>query len=619
MKAKKSLMAVLWPLLKQNIVKSTRYLKIGVRFVKAASDKKRMNLKVLEERITESGKLVESSKQNAERLKQESRMPRILPDGEQSKKYHDRDKGRGEGSEVQMSWREDEEEDRSGPCFDSALHKESLGQHDNRIDSAQYGRGVVWSLLFGMGLSRRGPVVASLAPQYSEVVECFDSAQHDNSFDSAQHDRGVRMRWILVLVLIMGIYSAKASAQSPAGLQAGDQVPDVIMSNLINYKTGTAKLSDFKGKLLILDFWSTWCKGCLESFENADILQKQFGDQLQVLFITSQSSAENSKFLAKNTRINNYKLQIATDDLTLKKLFPYASVPHLVWISPEGKLIQTTASYDFTKQNVEKLLLRQEVSFKAPKADELSFDTGRPLFDRGNGGPAVYRYRSLISGFQQGLPGSIGSAKDSVSIRVHALNQGIISLYKKALQLPAYWPRSRLVFEQLDRSTYEISNWYEEREAKAWCYELILPLSREQDLYPIMLQDLSRFFHLDARIEERETPCYVLRTSDAGLIPPEATGERQNNLLKNDDRSKFMQNDWLSSLIEYLDDQPGMPPVFDESGITYRLNLDLGTRLTDLDSLNKALAKQGLQFKSEQRSIPMLILSPSIKSPNAQN
>jgi thiol-disulfide isomerase/thioredoxin len=581
MKAKNSLMATLWPLLKQNIFKSTRYLRLGVRSVKVAPGKKSRNLKALEERIAESGKLVESSKQNAERLEKESKIPRILPDAPKVVKYHDRNKGGGEGSEVQMSWREDEDEDRSSvqECFDMVV-------------------GVVWSLLIGMRLSRRGPALASLA----------------------LHHNGVRrMRWILVLVLIIGIYSAKASAQNPAGFQIGTQVPDVTISNLINYKTGTAKLSDFKGRLLILDFWSTWCKGCLESFENADILQKQFGGQLQVLFITSQSSAEISKFLAKNTRINNYKLQIATDDVSLKKLFPYASVPHLVWISPEGKLIQTTASYDFTKQNVDKLLLRQEVSFKAPKADELSFDTNRPLFDRGNGGPAVYRYRSLISGFQRGLPGSIGSAKDSVSIRVHALNQGIISLYKKALQLPAYFPRSRLVFEQLDRSTYEISNWYEEREAKAWCYELILPISLEQDLYPIMLQDLSRFFHLDARVEERKTLCYVLRISDAGLIPPEALGERQNNLPKNDERTKFMKNDWLSSLIEYLDDQPGMPPVFDESGITHRLNLNLGTRLTDPDSLNKALKKQGLQLKSEQRSIPMLILSPSIKSPNAQN
>ena len=582
-------MAVLWPFLKQNILKSTLYLKTGVRSVKGAPVKKRINLKALEERVAESGKLVESSKQNAERLRLESKIPRILPDAGQSKKYHDRDKDRGEGSDVQMSWRE--EEDRSSPCFDSA-------QHD---------REVVWSLLFRRRLSRRGGALATSAPHNDGVGE------------KVQNSAYRRFGILLVLVLIMGMYSAKARAQSSAGLQPGDQVPDVTISNLINYKTGMAKISDFKGKLLILDFWSTWCKGCLESFENADILQKQFGDQLQVLFITSQSSSEISKFLAKNTRINNYKLQIATDDVTLKKLFPYASVPHLVWISPEGKLIQTTASYDFTKQNVEKILKNQEVSFTALKTDELNFDTGRPLFDRGNGGPAVYRYRSLISGFQQGLPGSIGSAKDSVSIRVHALNQGIISMYKKALQLPAYWPRNRLVFAQLDRRTYEISSWYEEREAKAWCYELILPLSRELDLYPMMLQDLSRFFHLDARVEERKTPCYVLRISDAGLFPPEASGERQNNLLKNDDRPKLMQNDWLSSLIEYLDDQPGMPPVFDESGITYRLNLDLGTSLTDLDSLNKALAKQGLQFKSEQRSIPMLILSPSIKSPNAQN
>lgn len=42
-------------------------------------------------------------------------------------------------------------------------------------------------------------------------------------------------------------------------LTVGDVMPDITFNNLVNYKSSSAKLSDFKGKLVILDFWATTC------------------------------------------------------------------------------------------------------------------------------------------------------------------------------------------------------------------------------------------------------------------------------------------------------------------------------------------------------------------------
>lgn len=40
-------------------------------------------------------------------------------------------------------------------------------------------------------------------------------------------------------------------------LTIGDTLPDVEINNIVNYKAKSVKASDFKGKLLILDFWAT--------------------------------------------------------------------------------------------------------------------------------------------------------------------------------------------------------------------------------------------------------------------------------------------------------------------------------------------------------------------------
>jgi len=52
-----------------------------------------------------------------------------------------------------------------------------------------------------------------------------------------------------------------SGAQAPPvkALSIGDTVPDITIANVYNYRSSTIRLSDLKGKLVILDFWSTWC------------------------------------------------------------------------------------------------------------------------------------------------------------------------------------------------------------------------------------------------------------------------------------------------------------------------------------------------------------------------
>jgi len=82
-----------------------------------------------------------------------------------------------------------------------------------------------------------------------------------------------------------------------AALKVGDALPDLASFQL------AGKLPDnLKGKVVIVDFWASWCLPCAKSFPVLDELQKKYGDRLVVLAVNIDEKAANmQKFLASHT------------------------------------------------------------------------------------------------------------------------------------------------------------------------------------------------------------------------------------------------------------------------------------------------------------------------------
>ena len=163
---------------------------------------------------------------------------------------------------------------------------------------------------------------------------------------------------IIVLAALCLFLSSAARAQMTP-LKIGDLVPDITINNIINYKTTSAKLSDFKGKLLILDFWATWCAPCVSMIPRMDSLQKQFDSKIQFLSITSQNAAVVESFRTKLQKQKNavYSLPEVLEDKTLRGMFPHSTLPHYVWIDQRGVVREITEFKEVNAQNIEKFLL----------------------------------------------------------------------------------------------------------------------------------------------------------------------------------------------------------------------------------------------------------------------
>jgi len=101
----------------------------------------------------------------------------------------------------------------------------------------------------------------------------------------------------LKAVLAAALLAALGLSASAAGFKAGDALPDLSQLKL------EGKFPDsLKGKVVLLDFWASWCEPCKASFPTMDELQKRYGSQglVVVAINVDENKADMENFLKKN-------------------------------------------------------------------------------------------------------------------------------------------------------------------------------------------------------------------------------------------------------------------------------------------------------------------------------
>lgn len=286
-------------------------------------------------------------------------------------------------------------------------------------------------------------------------------------------------------------------------LKPGDHVPDVLMRKVLNGgNIGGLRLSDFRGKLLIIDFWATSCGACIQAMPRLDSIVDKFNGRLVVLPVTAELSDRIVAFQRTNSFLKGRKFRTVVEDKGLGQLFPHRMLPHEVWINGEGVLLGFTEGAEVTPERVAQVLSGQGLSLKM-KEDLLNYDDNKPLLISGNGGPdSIYRYRSVITGMLKGLPSGLGFSYDSVRqvTVVRATNVSARDLYTMV-----YRGVRALRDKQVDMG--KVSGLY--------CYELDLPSISPALVRRSIREDLDRYFGL--RSEFTGTAFRLLPPGDTGM------------------------------------------------------------------------------------------------------
>jgi len=154
-----------------------------------------------------------------------------------------------------------------------------------------------------------------------------------------------RSKWLKELVWIVGlIVVLLISGRFIGTWRAPSLVGETPEFTLLDLDGKTVRLSDFRGKTVVLNFWATWCMPCRVELPTLSRFARKHPD-IQVLGLSVQSPRKDLKRMAAELP---YPTLILDDETGLR--LGINALPSTFVVDPEGRVTQAHAGILFGPQ-----------------------------------------------------------------------------------------------------------------------------------------------------------------------------------------------------------------------------------------------------------------------------
>lgn len=389
-----------------------------------------------------------------------------------------------------------------------------------------------------------------------------------------------RMAMVWLLYFLPALISVGIYAQDPS--LSGTQTPALHVSKWLQAPTGfDGQWSRLRGKVVVLEFWATWCSPCVAAIPHMNRLADEFkGQDVVFLAIADDDEDRLNSFLAKRPMEAIIGIDTERKSWTA---FGVPSIPHTFVIDKSGRILGATFPENVTSDTLKEALAGRTPVLPPKQGVESDLDWDNHLIEWQDGVPPVlYAIIKPITTTTGGaMVGLSRITADGVSLEVLVQIAYDTDYFHVDWKLPA------------DSQSYRVA--------------IRVPKGREASLRPYMRQMLSTMFGIQAQFENQERDVFVLKCKENQAGPSESTAEQEMA-----QRLKGMialRHQPIEKLCQFLTSSFDLV-VVDETGLKGNYDFDIPYQRGQYEVTLQALAKVGLDAVKARRSIPLLVVRP---------
>ncbi len=159
------------------------------------------------------------------------------------------------------------------------------------------------------------------------------------------------LSWCLLFALAMVPVNQPVRAQKPVPPQAVDfTLPDL--------DGRPVRLSSFRGRWVIINFWATWCTPCLREIPELIWFSERYGDRATVIGINYETTKIRSVQNFVSKRGISYPI-LRIGEQPLEPFEPLIGLPSTFFVSPEGEYVARHVG-ELTAKDLERFISAQQ-------------------------------------------------------------------------------------------------------------------------------------------------------------------------------------------------------------------------------------------------------------------
>ena len=399
-----------------------------------------------------------------------------------------------------------------------------------------------------------------------------------------------------LILLLSGISFSIFAADRPS---TGDPAPPLNLEKLLQAPADAVASWDvLKGKVVVLEFWATWCGPCIEAVPHLNDLADEFKEKsVQFIAITDEKESVVQPFLKRKAM----RAWVGLDtDRSMFKDYGVSGIPHTVVVGTNGVIAWVTHPTGLSAAMINNVLAGKTAAPPVARREEKRV-AAEPSATRVE--PPLFQVLLRPSSDEDGGSSSSGPSGTGPAGRMYRAERKGVSLLSLA-----HWAyqttESRLVTNAaLPEGKFDV---------------LINVPSAASEKIPELLSDtLATTFGLRGRKETRDVDVYELTAKEPKLEETVSTGGSSSS--SGPGRMSAV-NTPIRSLARSLEFQL-KKPVLDKTGLTNRYDVQLKWkqegREVPPEVLIEAVRNQlGLELTPAKRPVELVVLE--VENPKSE-